>query len=225
MDTGATNTGGVIRTTCPTGRWGAVPEKLLEDERLSLDSRLVAAWLATRPEGWTIVISALRQRLKIGKDKWLRIAQELVAAGYVTRRKMSGQSRGRFEWDIVFTPLPTATDATKSPTPTIPAATGQYDIETLIDATIRARQSDDPPKSPLGWAKWARQKAAQGELFHLEPGRRLIESEKQQAAAEARRQRALVTRPPNDPNAFARGKTVLDKVRNKHQKIQPRDTG
>lgn len=107
----ANHTGGVLKVRI-NHRWGAVPEALLEDSRLQLDTRAVAAWLAIKPEGWQISIEALRSRLqqtgqrKLGKERWLRIAAELKSAGYLTQERIRG-SKGQWIWNITFTPIPT----------------------------------------------------------------------------------------------------------------------
>src|SRR5450830_334197 len=67
------HTGGVIQVT-HTARWGSVPEALLEDKRLDLDSRAVAAWLAIKPAGWQINVDVLRRRLASDNKKiWEKI--------------------------------------------------------------------------------------------------------------------------------------------------------
>jgi len=113
------HSGGVLQVE-HSARWGAVPEPLLEDNRLDLDSRAVAAWLAIKPSGWQISIAALRRRLgrlihasdgqpleyrNLGKDRWQRIAGELEAAGYLQRDRRNGAA-GQWIWHIVFNPVP-----------------------------------------------------------------------------------------------------------------------
>lgn len=104
------HSGGVVQVQ-HFARFGAVPESLLEDSRLDLDSRTVAAWLAVKPAGWQISIKNLRQRLAridkkiLGKDRWQRIAQELESAGYLFRKKINGKG-GQWVWHIVFNPVP-----------------------------------------------------------------------------------------------------------------------
>lgn len=104
------HSGGVVQVRHAT-RYGAVPEALLEDSRLDLDSRAVAAWLAVKQDGWQILVGVLRARLVLGdqallgKDRWQRIANELEAAGYLTRTKVNGHD-GRWNWHITFTPVP-----------------------------------------------------------------------------------------------------------------------
>ena len=104
------HSGGVVQVKHTT-RYGVVPEALLEDKRLALDSRLVAAWLAVKQDGWQILIGSLRTRLVcgdqevMGKDRWQRIANELESGGYLKRRRMHG-TNGRWNWHITFSPIP-----------------------------------------------------------------------------------------------------------------------
>ena len=106
------HSGGVVQVQYVT-RYGSVPEALLEDVRLDLDSRAVAAWLAVKPAGWQISVTCLRMRLSfhgkkiLGKDRWQRIALELESAGYLFRRKINGQG-GQWVWHITFNPVPTS---------------------------------------------------------------------------------------------------------------------
>ncbi|MBV8656587.1 MAG: hypothetical protein JO142_02060 [Burkholderiales bacterium] len=94
-------------------RWGVVPEALLEDPRLSLEARAVAAWLAAKPDGWKIVIGVMLARLQLGRDRWSRIARELEAAGYLQRRRVAAD-KGQFSWHVSFIPCPTTIAATAS---------------------------------------------------------------------------------------------------------------
>lgn len=104
------HSGGVVQVV-HTARYGAVPEALLEDRRLGLDSRAVAAWLAIKASGWQINVAYLRWCLalpgkeELGKDIWQRIATELESAGYLSRTKQKGQN-GLWVWHITFNPVP-----------------------------------------------------------------------------------------------------------------------
>lgn len=102
-----THAGGVIRVTPAPGAWGAVPHALIEDNRVDLDSRAVAAWLATRPNNWQISIPHLQKVMGLGRERWWRIARELEAAGYLTRSKTPGGPGGRWVWQIEFCAVPT----------------------------------------------------------------------------------------------------------------------
>lgn len=104
------HSGGVVQVR-HARRHGVVPEALLEDKRLALDSRLVAAWLAVKQDGWQILVGVLRCRLAcgdqkmMGKDLWQRIARELENAGYLTRQRVNGPA-GQWNWHITFHPAP-----------------------------------------------------------------------------------------------------------------------
>lgn len=109
-----THAGGVVRVEYPPGSWGSVPHALLQDRLLSLDTRGLAAWLATRPPGWQISVAFLRREHDLGEERWQRIARELESAGYLTRDKRPGGAvtkKGRtyrqtWVWEIVFQSVP-----------------------------------------------------------------------------------------------------------------------
>ena len=114
-----THSGGVVQVVMPPGaRFGIVPRALLEDERLGLDTRAVAAWLSSQPEGFQIVVHALRKRMGLGEDRWARIAKELEAEGYLTRSCSPSGRAGRWVWHITFNPCPTV------PGSTVPGSSG-----------------------------------------------------------------------------------------------------
>lgn len=104
------HSGGVVQVF-HTARYGAVPESLLEDRRLGLDTRAVAAWLSIKASGWQINVGYLRSALalpgksELGKDIWQRIATELESAGYLYRNKQKGHN-GQWVWHITFNPAP-----------------------------------------------------------------------------------------------------------------------
>lgn len=98
------------------GRFGIVPEALLEDSRLSLDTRAVAAWLAAKPPDWIVMVGVMRKRLGLSEQRWLRkIARELECAGYLRRERRRGE-QGRIVWQIEFYP-----DPLENPAPAIPS--------------------------------------------------------------------------------------------------------
>ena len=108
-----THSGGVLSVSMPPGsRYGIVPRALLEDPRLSLDARAVAAWLSTQDAGFQIVIAVLCRKMGLGKERWLRIARELEAGGYLSRHKhpigvdpITGR-KNQWKWESAFTPVP-----------------------------------------------------------------------------------------------------------------------
>ena len=98
--------GGVLRIMAPAGAWGAVPLKLIQDRRLSLEARGVGVWLATRPDGWQISGAHLLRELNLGRDRWRRIAAELESTKYLLRRSSPSGPHGRWVWEIVFCAIP-----------------------------------------------------------------------------------------------------------------------
>ncbi len=88
------------------GNWGGVPLSLIEDSKLNLDSRAVACWLATRPNGWQISIKHMLNSLSLGRDRWRRIALELENAKYLIRNPSPSGESGRWIWQIIFCPVP-----------------------------------------------------------------------------------------------------------------------
>lgn len=88
------------------GTWGGVPLSLIEDSKLNLDSRAVACWLATRPNGWQILIKHMLNSLSLGRDRWRRIALELENAKYLIRNPSPSGESGRWIWQIIFCPVP-----------------------------------------------------------------------------------------------------------------------
>jgi hypothetical protein len=105
--------GTIIRVDKATGRWEAVPLSLLQDARLSFDTRGFAAWLLARPPRWEIRAGALPHILKdnssrghVGRDKVRRFLRELERAGYLLRSRTRGAD-GCWIWHSVFTAVPT----------------------------------------------------------------------------------------------------------------------
>ena len=105
--------GSILRVDKAAGRWEAVPVMLLQDTRLSFDTRGFAAWLLARPPNWEIRAEALPHLLNdnsrpghVGRDKARRFLRELERAGYLTRSR-TRRPDGCWVWDNVFTPVPT----------------------------------------------------------------------------------------------------------------------
>lgn len=108
--------GTIIRVDKAAGRWEAVPLSLLEDARLSFDTRAFAAWLLSRPPDWEVRAGALPYLLKepsprghVGRDKARRFLRELEQAGYLTRTRTHGPD-GCWIWSSVFTAVSATID-------------------------------------------------------------------------------------------------------------------
>lgn len=113
----------IIKIRVPDGQWGALPLAILEDRRLSLDTRTIAAWLATRPDTWDIRVSHLMRLFGLGEDRWSRIGRELDRAGYLTRRRTRVDG-GRVGWDISFCSVTNAIPGSAGDGATIPVPAG-----------------------------------------------------------------------------------------------------
>ena len=102
----------ILRIDKSRGGWESVPRRLFDDRRLSLDTRGVAGFLATRTDNFTLSAPGLRALLKLGKERYERVASELESAGYLERIQ-GRDARGRMRWEMIFRPEPTGGFPTK----------------------------------------------------------------------------------------------------------------
>ena len=116
----------ILRIDKSRGGWESVPRRLFDDHRLSLDTRGVAGFLATRTDSFTLSASGLRVLLKLGKERYERIASELENAGYLERIQ-GRDNRGRVRWEMIFRPEPIGGFPSKS------------------DGAPRPKKADQPP--------------------------------------------------------------------------------
>ena len=89
--------------------FGIVPNSLLEDKRLSLQARALAAWLVGRADGFEIRIEALKKMLGISDKIWVSARRELENVGWWNSRKFrvpsekeKNQGRPVFRWQHEF---------------------------------------------------------------------------------------------------------------------------
>ena len=80
----------ILRVDKTQGCWEAVPKALIEDTRLSLETRAAAIWILARPDGWTICATVLPRLLAVGRSKARRFLRELARAGYLERKLRRG---------------------------------------------------------------------------------------------------------------------------------------
>lgn len=81
----------------------SAPIAVLEDSRLSAESKLLLTWLFMHGNGWEFVISYALRWCGISETMWHRkVRRELIAAGYF---KQSRTGRG---WDNVVDAAPAA---------------------------------------------------------------------------------------------------------------------
>jgi hypothetical protein len=67
-------------------RYAIVPNAVADDDRLSFEARGMLLYLLAKPNNWQVSIHNLRRAGNIGRDKVYRILNELIGAGYITRR-------------------------------------------------------------------------------------------------------------------------------------------
>lgn len=102
----------ILRIDKSRGGWESVPRRIFDDPRLALDTRGVAGFLATRTDSFTLSAAGLRTLLKLGKERYERIASELERAGYLERIQ-GRDNRGRLRWEMIFRPEPVGGFPTK----------------------------------------------------------------------------------------------------------------
>jgi hypothetical protein len=95
--------------------WVAISRALIDDPRLQFDTRAVATWFRSKPDGWHIRLVSLpfllQQRAgpgeRMGRDRVRRILRELEQAGYLVRARSKTRD-GRWTWHIDFDDEPRA---------------------------------------------------------------------------------------------------------------------
>ena len=111
----------VVRVNNPDQNFTMIRNELLEDENLSADAVGVACWLLKHHDGHCMLVSRIKSRFKIGKDRWQRIARELRAAGYLRAIRLVGENGRVTGWTYEMHSTPVLR---KPPT---------YEDETVID--------------------------------------------------------------------------------------------
>lgn len=108
----------ILKLDHSRGGWTAIPRAAAEDERLSLEARGLLIWLLVKPPNWEVRVEYVKAHLRLGNDKWTRVARELKAAGYYTVRIVRSE-RGRIRSVITVTPTPLSLEEKRSPPPGI----------------------------------------------------------------------------------------------------------
>jgi hypothetical protein len=67
------------------GNFVTVPNRVLDDKRLSLEAKGLLCWLLARPNDWTFKLALIGPFLDIGRDKIEKLFRQLIDAGYVDR--------------------------------------------------------------------------------------------------------------------------------------------
>ena len=93
-----------------------VSRALAQDENLSFEARGILLYLLSKPRDWLIQLTDLQRAGNTGRDRVLRILNELEARGYLVwsaRARRKKKTDGTFEWaapmlfEIPYTGFPT----------------------------------------------------------------------------------------------------------------------
>jgi len=70
--------------------------RLLEDLRISAESRWLVAYLLSKPEGWILRLTDIRNKVPCGRDKAYKLIKEIVDSGWASRdmQRAGGQFKG-----------------------------------------------------------------------------------------------------------------------------------
>ncbi len=82
------------------GNFTIMPNRTIDDPRLSIDALGLLLKLVSLPPNWTVKPEVIQNHSQIGDARWRRISKELINAGYLTRTKERLEN-GR--WDWIFT--------------------------------------------------------------------------------------------------------------------------
>ena len=88
--------------------FSAIPDDILEDNRMRTETRLVLGWLIGRPDGWEVRVGHVQKTLGISEGRWKTSRREMEKFGYLqqTRKKMAD---GTFLWEHTVTDTPKTT--------------------------------------------------------------------------------------------------------------------
>ena len=87
-----------------------IDRKLINDRRLSLDTRFMLIWLLDKPPGWKTTIGSLVSQLPAGRSVVRRMIKESEELGYIQR--IERRESGRFVYDYDVFDHPTKEDLT-----------------------------------------------------------------------------------------------------------------
>lgn len=85
-----------IHRGTPRENYTVFRNEIFECDQFSMDALGMLTYLLSRPRNWVVNQAQLRQRFKLGKDKFQRVMGELVEAGYVERRQQRRRNTNTF---------------------------------------------------------------------------------------------------------------------------------
>ena len=120
-----------------TASYTAIPNAVVTDTKLSIQSRWLLVYLLTKPHSWVVRVGDIRQVGDLGKDKAYDLLKELCEAGYIQKRETRSQD-GQFAsveylvYDVPFPDLPDTVNTELS-----------KDLELVITDTLDTSVSKD----------------------------------------------------------------------------------
>jgi len=155
------------------GNFVTIPNRVLEDKRLSLEAKGLLCWLLARPNDWTFKLALIGPVVGIGRDKIERLFRDLIEAGYVDRIQERSDGRwGPVEYVVFDEPQGFANQT---------ANTGEaeriYDLDTVEPP--RPEKPGPAKPVPVNQGAYIKQKdtKAADDARAPEPSRSLISSE------------------------------------------------
>lgn len=136
------------------GDYSVIHNGILNDDRLSLKARGLAAYLLTKPDNWRINRDLLAKQFPDGVWAVRGALKELETCGYLTRTRVS--NNGRFSWEIVLheTRIPVVENQPvipvvekqpieKQPIENQPSRVSTVVVSTEVVKTVKAVDDDD----------------------------------------------------------------------------------
>jgi hypothetical protein len=84
-----------IRRGVRNSRHTVLPNHVLEDSRLSMETRWLVSYLLSKPDNWIVRIGDITKRGGCGRDKARRMVNEMVEFGYAQKEQARGDG-GKF---------------------------------------------------------------------------------------------------------------------------------
>lgn len=106
--------GSYIKRSSRGGQYTVVPNSVLGDLRLPLDTLGLLVRILRHPDGWIVrqnqlIAEARKSGLVIGREGMRRMMRQLVAAGYASQGRVRGQD-GKWGWQTEISEIPEAAE-------------------------------------------------------------------------------------------------------------------
>lgn len=135
--------------------YSAIPDRILEDKRLSLQARAALSWMIGRPGSWVLKVEYMKFILGISEKVWKKIRGELKEHGYYTSARVRGVSakgkKGVWLWETMVTddPIYSSTTPGGESIPTI-SIDGEMEQQSIPPASMDRGSMDAGPVAARG---------------------------------------------------------------------------